>query len=60
MIRLEFALVEQGKSRMKKKMKIVSQPDYDDISKDMFSVVLSMHNSLKDIKRVESVVFPAL
>lgn len=45
---------------MKKKMKIVSQPDYDDISKDMFSVVLSMHNSLKDIKRVESVVFPAL
>jgi len=60
LITLEFVLVEQGKQRGRKKMKIISQPDYDDIAKDMFSVVLTMHNSLKDIKRVESVVFPAL
>ena len=41
-------------------MKIVSVPDYDEITKDMFSVVKTMHNSLKYIKRVESVVFPLL
>ena len=60
MINLEFVLIEAGKSRIKKKMKIVSQPDHDDIVKDMFSVVVSMHNALKGIKRVESVVFPLL
>ena len=60
MINLEFVLVEAGKSRMKRKMKIISQPDHDDIAKDMFSVVVSMHNALKGIKRVESVVFPLL
>lgn len=41
-------------------MKIVSEPDYEDISNDMFSVVLAMHKSLDGIKRVESVVFPLL
>lgn len=60
MINLEFVLVEAGKSRLKKKMKIISQPDHDDITKDMFSVVVGMHNALKGIKRVEGVVFPLL
>jgi hypothetical protein len=41
-------------------MKIISQPDFEDIAKDMFSVVVSMHDALKGIKRVESVVFPLL
>lgn len=40
MINLEFVLVEAGKSRIKKKMKIISQPDHEDIVKDMFSVVV--------------------
>jgi hypothetical protein len=59
LINLEFVLIEVGKGRIKKK-KIISQPDYDDISKDMFSVVVSMHDALKGIKRVESVIFPLL
>ena len=59
MINLEFVLIEVGKGRIKKK-KISSRPDYDDISKDMFSVVVSMHEALKGIKRVETVVFPLL
>lgn len=61
MLNVEFVLVEQGKSRVKKnKMRIVSQPDYEDITRDMFSVVRSMHDALKGIKRVESCVFPSL
>lgn len=60
MIRLELVLEETGKSRLNRKMKIISSPDYEDVSRDMFSVVVSMHESLKGIKRVESVVFPLL
>ena len=41
-------------------MKIQSVPHYEDISKEMFKVVVVMLESLKGIKRVESVVFPLL
>lgn len=41
-------------------MKIKSEPHYEDISKEMFKVVIVMLDSLKGIKRVESVVFPLL
>ena len=61
MITTEFVLREKdtGRARVKKK-KIVSQPDYEQITADLFSVVVSMHDALKGIKRVESVVFPLL
>ena len=59
MISLAFELVEVGKAR-NKKMKIISNPDYDDIRKDMFFVVRTMIESLKGIKRVETAVFPLL
>lgn len=61
MINLEFVLVdkETGKARIKKK-KIVSQPDHEQITADLFSVVVSMHDALKGIRRVESEVFPLL
>ena len=59
MINVTMMLVEQGKSRNKKK-KIITTPEADDISKDMFSVVMHMHDALKGIRRVESVVFPQL
>ena len=52
-------LIEQGKGAKKKK-KIVTTPECDDVSKDMFSIVVHMHDALKGIKRVESVVFPQL
>ena len=60
MINLKFILEEQGRTRLNRKMKIKSEPDYEAISSDMFSVVVEMLNSLKGIKRVESVVFPLL
>ena len=59
MIRITMLLIEQGKARNKKK-KIITEPEADDIAKDMFSIVVSMHDSLKNIRRVESVVFPQL
>ena len=61
MIKLQFVLQEAGKKNARiRKMKIVSEPDLDDIYSEMFSVVHGMLNSLKGIKRVESVVFPLL
>jgi len=59
MIKVTMVLIEQGKSRNKKK-KIITTPDAEDIAKDMFSIVVHMHDALKGIKRCESVVFPHL
>lgn len=60
MIKLEFVLTDNGKTGAKKRMKIASQPDYEDIYKDMFSVFYAMYDSLLDIRRVETNVFPLL
>ena len=60
MIKLQFVLQEVGKNPRQRKMKIVSQPDFEDIHADMFSVAKTMLQALKGIKRVESVVFPLL
>lgn len=49
----------QGKNRIKKK-KIVTEPVLDDIQRDMLSIVKSMHDATKEVKRVETVVFPNL
>ena len=59
MVSLTMILIEQGKARNRKK-KIITTPECDEVAKDMFSVVVAMHDALKGIKRVESVVFPGL
>jgi len=35
-------------------------PELDKIQRDMFSVVRSMHDATKDLKRVDSIIFPLL
>lgn len=44
----------------KKKQKIVTRPELETVHKDMFSVILSMHNSLQNIDRVDQIIFPLL
>ena len=60
MLNLRAIMAEvQGKGRFKKK-KIITEPDLEDIKKDMMSIVRAMHDATKDVKRVETVVFPNL
>lgn len=48
-----------GKSR-NKKFKVITSPELEKIHADMFSVVKSMHDATKDLKRVDAVIFPLL
>ena len=60
MLTLKAILADvQGKGRLKKK-KIITEPNLDDINKDMMSIIKSMHDATKEVKRVETVVFPNL
>lgn len=60
MINVRAILAEvQQKNKIKKK-KIVTEPVLDDIQKDMMSIVKAMHDATKEVKRVETVVFPRL
>ena len=59
MIKVTMILTETGKGQVKKK-KIITTPDCNDITEEMFKIVSSMHSALKEIKRCESVVLPQL
>ena len=60
MIDLKAVLAEvQGKGRLKKK-KIITEPNLEDIQKDMMSIVRAMHDATKEVKRVETAVFANL
>jgi len=59
LINLEAILSEYGKTS-KKKMRVITTPDLESISKDMFSIVKAMHDALKGLKRIETTIFPTL
>ena len=61
MIKIELVIEEivlPGKHF--KRQKIVTHPDLDTVSRDMFSVILNMHSSLESIDRVDKIIFPLL
>ena len=59
MIKVTMILTETKGKGLKKK-KIITTPDCNEITDEMFSIVKAMHNALKEIKRCESVVLPQL
>lgn len=46
--------------KVHKKQKVVTKPELDAVSHDLFSVVLDMHSCLHEIDRVDGLVFPLL
>ena len=52
--------VEMPNNPNRKKPKVVTKPDLESVHKDMFSVILNMHDSLKNIDRVDGIIFPLL
>lgn len=44
--------------KIHKKQKIITTPSLEIVSKDLFSVILDMHSSLKEIERIDGIVFP--
>jgi hypothetical protein len=38
----------------------VAEPDLESIQKDLFSIVRSMHDALKGVRRVDAIILPNL
>jgi len=43
-----------------RKYKVITVPELDEIQQDFMSVVKNLHDSTKDLRRVDSIVFPLL
>lgn len=56
------ALVEDQHvpGKVHRRQKVVTKPELDAVSQDLFSVVLAMHEALHEIDRVDGLVFPLL
>ena len=56
------ALVEDQDvpGKVLKRQRVVTRPELDQVSADLFSVVLGMHGALHEIDRVDALVFPLL
>jgi len=48
-----------GKTR-NRKYRVITIPEIDDIQKDFFSVVKNLHDSTRNLKRVDRIIFPYL
>jgi hypothetical protein len=48
-----------GKMR-NRKYKVITVPELDEIHKDLFSIIKSIHDATSQLNRVESVVFPRM
>jgi hypothetical protein len=46
--------------KLAKKQKVVTQPELEKVSQDLYSIVPGMHGSLQEIERVDGIVFPLL
>lgn len=47
-------------NKILKRQKILTNPKLETVHKDLFSVILDMHNSLQGIDRIDGIVFPLL
>jgi hypothetical protein len=56
---LEIKCEEYGKGK-KKNVRFIAEPDLQTIQDDMFSIVKSMHDALKGIRRVDAIILPYL
>jgi hypothetical protein len=50
---------EYGNKR-RRKIRFISEPDMETVHKDLFSVVKSMHDALKGVRRVDAITLPNL
>ena len=46
--------------KLVKKQKVITQPELDKVSQDLYSIVPGMHGALQEIDRVDGIVFPLL
>ena len=47
-------------NKLIKKQKVVTRPELETVSRDLFSIILNMHSSLQQIDRIDGIVFPLL
>jgi hypothetical protein len=43
-----------------RKYKVISVPEIDTIQKDFLSIIKSLHDSTKHLRRIDAILFPAL
>lgn len=43
-----------------RKYKVITEPDLDTIHKNLLTVVKNLHESTRQLKRVDAIVFPQL
>ena len=48
-----------GKTR-NRKYRVITVPEIEDIQRDYFSVVKNLHDSTRNLKRVDRIIFPFL
>jgi hypothetical protein len=53
-------ICEEYGNRRRRKIKFIAEPDMETIHKDLFSVVKSMHDALKGVRRVDAIMLPNL
>jgi hypothetical protein len=56
---VEIKCEEYGKGK-KRKVRFIAEPDLETIQTDLFSIVKSMHDALKGIRRVDAIILPYL
>ena len=59
LVKLHAEIQVTGKMR-NRKFKVITVPELDQIHKDFFGVVKNLHDSTRQLKRVDAIVFPLL